>query len=774
MRIWLDPISYTPPSEYITAVSGYPLVADVLYRRGIQNIGEVATFLNPNRYTPCPAEQLPDIERAVERIEGAISHQEPIFVWGDFDVDGQTSTALLVSALNSLGAVVNYHIPVRAEESHGINIPHLDLLINQGASLLLTCDTGITANEAVDYAKNRGVDAIITDHHDLPTNLPNAYALVNPKRLPSVHPLASLPGVGVAYKLVEALFQRSGKSSDLPGFLDLVALGIVADMATLREDNRYLLQTGLPVLRSAKRTGLRAIMNAADLNPAQLNEEHIGYMIAPRLNALGRLGDANSAVELLITKDESRARIIAVQLEGLNAQRRLLTGQVLKGALSQLERNPSLLQEPALVLTHPDWPAGVIGIVASELVERFNKPVILFSSPTGVPARGSCRSVEGINITSAIAANQRFLHGFGGHAMAAGLSIDAEKIPQFQRAFNRTVAEMMSEALSEPSLPIDAYVSLSDLNIEFAQELNRLSPFGAGFPPVTLATRNLGIVKTSTLGRNGDHLQVVVADETGLAQKITWWNGSSQTLPDGRFDLAFTLRTSSYLGQPEMTVEWLDARPQEEVEIAPQPKVIKVIDYRKESHPLPILQKIVSECHAQVWAEGATKAQVGGLDRRELNLASELVIWTTPPGPNELKNVIERTNPRTIYLFAVDPIECSYPIFSRSLLGMIKYILNHYQGKGSISDLAAATAQRESTVRRFLTLLGKIGYIEIEGHGEIIDDQVMITRGSTIQVNGKENDAFSINRLLDETNAYRKYFRLSDAAVLINSEVSNG
>ena len=404
-------------------------MARILSQRGITDLSTARAFLDPNAYTPSPPEALPGMITACQRIERAIRQGETICVWGDFDVDGQTATTLLVEALRGLGAKVLYHIPVRARESHGVNVEALEPLLDAAnaagtaAGLLLTCDTGITANEALEYARARGVDVIITDHHDLPETLPDANVILNPRLLPEGHALTGLPGVGVAYKLAEALYQQAGRAEEAQNFLDLVALGIVADLALQTGDTRYLLQRGLPALRQTQRTGLQVMFELAGLQPAFLTEEHIGFVLGPRLNALGRLDDANPAVELLTTADAGRARVLATHLEGLNARRRLLTAQVLKGALEQIEKDPSLLEQAALVLAHPEWPAGVIGIVASELAERYNRPTILLSAPPGQPARGSARSIEGVNITAAIASQKALLlrlrrASHGGRAVA--------------------------------------------------------------------------------------------------------------------------------------------------------------------------------------------------------------------------------------------------------------------------------------------------------------------------------------------------------------------
>ncbi len=327
-------------------------------RRGFDRVETARSFLDPKHYRPAAPADLPNLVTAVARLSRAIRERERICVWGDFDVDGQTSTTLLVSTLRDLGAEVSYHIPHRERESHGVNLPVLKELLAEGVELLLTCDTGVSAHEAVDYARERGVEFVITDHHDLPPTLPQACAVVNPKMLSVDHPLRELPGVGVTYKLAEALYEDAGRPGGAAQHLDLVALGIVADVAVQSGDTRYLLQRGLKALRRTERLGLQELIKLADLKPERLTEEDIGFQLAPRLNALGRLGDAQVAVELLSTLDRTRARILAAELEGLNAQRKLLVDQVMRAALAQIDRDPSLLEHSAL------------GLDSSELARR--------------------------------------------------------------------------------------------------------------------------------------------------------------------------------------------------------------------------------------------------------------------------------------------------------------------------------------------------------------------------------------------------------------------
>ena len=333
---WID--TDTVRSQYLLP-DLHPLVARTLARRGMTTPESARAFLDPEAYTPSPAAALPGLVTAANRVERAIRSDEHICVWGDFDVDGQTSTTVLVQTLRELGEKISFHIPVREQESHGVNIPVLKEIIDHGAQLILTCDTGISAVEAAEYAQTRRVDMVITDHHDLPEIIPQAAAIVDPKLMIPDHPLATLSGVGVAYKLAEELIARfpsSGCSAD--SLLDLVALGMVADVASLKRDARYLVQKGLAALQHTQRLGLQIMMEMAELDPTALSEEHIGFVLGPRLNALGRLGDANPSVELLTTNDSGRARVLTTQLENYNAQRQLLCNQVTQAAEAQIGR----------------------------------------------------------------------------------------------------------------------------------------------------------------------------------------------------------------------------------------------------------------------------------------------------------------------------------------------------------------------------------------------------------------------------------------------------
>ena len=742
MTRWLDP--QPVHTDSLDSLNLPPLIAQTLVRRGFSDPAAARAFLHPDEL---PSTPFPGIEQAAEIIRAAIRKGEAICVWGDFDVDGQTSTTLLVQTLRGLGADVRYYIPVRGRESHGVHIESLQPILDNGARLIVTCDTGITAHAAVDYIHERGAQVVITDHHDLGTTLPNAEAIVNPKLLPEGHLLANLAGVGVAYKLAEALLD-GGRSEDL---LDLVALGLIADVALLKGETRSLAQKGIQRLRETGRLGLRVIAELSNTLLETLTEETIGFTFAPRLNALGRLGDANPAVELLLTSDPARARVLATQIEGLNAQRRLLTSQVYEAAEAQLRENPSLLDEPALVLSHPNWPGGVVGIVANKLVERYHKPALLLTESDDGILRGSARSVEGLHITEAISANADLLLGFGGHPMAAGLSLRLEHLTAFRRGLGQAVEAQLGQTVrEEPTLQVDAWLGLDQLTLELADSLEALAPFGAGNPKLTLASRQVTLKAVSEIGKTKEHLRLNVEDAHGNAQSILWWGGAGADLPETGtpLDIAYSLRASSFRGQKQVTLQFEEWRVIEEKTAEIRPAKIEVVDYRLQVGRLKDLK-----AGTLVWAEGADKDK--GKPRFELVPADEFAIWTTPPSPAELRRALEIVRPKIVTMFAVPPAEEKPEAFLNRLTGLCKYALSNYGGRTQLVKLAAALSARESAVEIGLQWLAAGGHLSVD----VEEDEVILSAQKPEANPYLQKELYvALKGILNETFAYRKYF----------------
>jgi len=750
---WHDPHPVEIPASFAD-LNLHPLITQTLVRRGINDTASARAFLYPDSLPLIP---FPEIGDVIKCIILAMRSNKPICVWGDFDVDGQTSTTLLVQTLQTIGANVTYYIPIRGKESHGVHVESLKPIIDNGAKLIITCDTGITAHEAIDYANSRGVDVIVTDHHDLGETLPNAKAIVNPKLLPKDHPLANLAGVGVAYKLAEALFENQ-KSLTNP-LLDLVALGLIADIALLKGETRSLAQKGIQALRTTNRLGLKVMAELSGTNLETLTEETIGFTFAPRLNALGRLGDANPAVELLLTQDPVRARILAAGIEGLNTQRRLLTSQVYAAAEAQLRENPSLLTGPAIILSHRDWPGGVVGIVANKLVERYHKPTILLTESDDGILRGSARSIEGLHITEAIAANKDLLINFGGHPMATGLSMQVDKLNAFKKNLGKTIEKQLGGiAVEEPILQIDSWLALNEINFELAKALESLAPFGAGNPELILASRNLTLKSVKEIGKTKEHRRIVVADENGAKQDLLWWNSADDEIPEAetKIDIAYSLRASTYRGEKQLTLQFQELRVVEEKPIEIRKSKLEIRDWRLDGRKL---NEIPSS--ALIWAEGSKRAK--GKPRFDLSEADEFAIYTTPPSPVELRAALEAVKPKTIYLIAISPaIEKTDEFLSR-LAGMAKFAINQRGGKVSLQELATSTAQRETTIRLGLEWLAAGGHIKVEEE----NGELNLAGSDGIGNPYLQRELYiAVKGSLDEAAAYRNYFSRADVESL--------
>jgi single-stranded-DNA-specific exonuclease len=604
------------------------------------------------------------------------------------------------------------------------------------------------------------VDVIITDHHDLADTLPSAQAVINPKRLPPEHPLYELPGVGVAYKLAEALYQSRGQAAESESLLDLVALGIVADVARQTDDTRYLLQKGLDVLQDTTRLGLRALLENANLKTSRLNEDHIGFWLAPRLNALGRLGDANLAVELLTTDNRSRARIIALQLEALNDRRKLLVDRVVMQALSLLADTPSLAEHNAIVLAAADWHPGVIGIAANRLVDQYGKPTILIAlRPDGL-GRGSARSVPGCDIHQALKTQAHLLSSFGGHPLAAGLAIQPDNIPTFRQGLSAALADC--PITSEKSITIDALVELPQISADLLATIQRLAPFGAGNPPVQLGCPGLQVVEEAVFGKVGAHKRLVVQDEAGRQQEVIWWGGAAEQVPQGRFDLAFTLSPDDFKGGDAVQVEWLSAREWEPTPVARPPEFI---DWRH----LPDTQASVSQLTSPVpliWAEGITAPDLSPLSRHKLHPAQALVIWTAPPGQDIYQQVLAAVRPQQIYLVGQPSPLDTFSSFVKQLMGLIKYAMRHKEGEVYLENLAAALGHRITTVRLGINWLVAQGKLFIYAE----EDELLVLRPDQ---HPPTEAATTIEDMLKsalaETAAYRRFFRQAGLASFLHS-----
>lgn len=653
--------------------------------------------------------------------------------------------------MQRLGANVRYYIPHRIRKSHGIRLESLrDQILTPPPAILLTCDTGVSAHVSIDYAKSQNIITLITDHHDLPAALPNADAVVNPKRLPAHHPLASLPGVGVAYKLIEYIYTECHRAEELADFLDLVALGIVADVATQTKDTRYLLQIGLEQLRRTERIGIRALMDVAGLVPDQLTAMDIGFQLGPRLNAAGRLADARPVVELLTTTDQGRAQLLAAELEGLNTQRRFQNRQIYAAAQDMIARDATLLDWEALVLAAPAWHPGLIGIVAGQLADYYQRPVVMLTLTDDGLARGSARSIPGYDIGAAIAAQSDLLLEYGGHPGAAGLSLHADNIPAFRRRLSNTLSEIRDTSV-QVGLQIDAYLPLNEITPYLATEINRLAPFGEGNPRVVLASRDLQLKSAAFLDRAQHHRRLTLEDTSGNRQQIIWWNSSELPLPDGIFDAAYEIDFTSYKGTPELQLTLVNYRRSASMPVEVPHSAMEIIDHRGE-HPSAVLAQYP---HAAIWAEGYRRSKSPGVPQADLTDSRTLIIYTTPPDPYTFQTVVKRAQPERIILLAVNPPIQTPDALLRRILELLKYVLNQQQGHTSVTALAAAVGQSGRVIHLALDYFSAASEIAVTCNE---DGAIIVSMNSSPTQEVSEHRA-AFEAAVIETAAYRAFFQ---------------
>lgn len=465
---------------------------------------------------------LKGMQQASERLADAIANGEPIAVYGDFDTDGVTAVALLMQVIPTLGGTIRPYIPHREREGYGLNLAAIEDLVAEGVGLLITVDCGITNVAEVARARELGLDVIVTDHHRPPAELPPALAIINPKQPGCTYPFKQLVGVGIAFKLVQALVKeltRRGHNFQRPrgrDMLDLVALGTVADMGPLQGENRVLVRAGLEALRDTERPGLRALIDVAGLAQRQIDSTAIGFMLGPRLNAAGRLDDAVDAYQLLLASDLAEARLLAEKLNVANRQRQEMTRQVTEQANRQAEASGQHEQR-IIVLSHPDYPAGVVGLVAARLVERWARPVILIAQGAEY-GRGSARSIPGFNIHQALTNCSDLFVRFGGHSAAAGFTLANEQIEAFTARIQALVAAELDATLLQPTLLIDAVVPLRSLTRTFYDLVARCEPFGQANERPLLLSRSVRVLDWRTTGSEHQHLKLTVADEADGAQ----------------------------------------------------------------------------------------------------------------------------------------------------------------------------------------------------------------------------------------------------------------
>ena len=565
-RIW-EPRSFDPKcvKRLASELGLSSITARLLCLRGINTSDQAKRFLSPSiDYLHNPL-ILADMETAVERILLAIEQKELIVVHGDYDVDGVTSTVLLRRTLELLGADVMHFLPERLKDGYGLRPAVVERLHAQGARLIISVDCGINASEAALMAKSLGVDLIITDHHEPDLELPEALAVINPKRSDCNYPDRNLAGVGVTLKLVQAICDKTGHHGWLPSFLKIAAIGTLADVVPLTGENRVIAKLGLDLLSKGPHTvGLRSLIEICGLAEKKIDSYQIGFVLAPRVNAAGRMSTPDIAAKLLLLSDDgmvSEARALAKQLDDENLKRRKEEAEILEQAIKLVESNKNIGKRSIIVVAAKGWHRGVIGIVASRLVGKFSRPSIVLSID-GSLAYGSCRSIASLNILEALKSCGELMIQFGGHTQAAGLEIEAAKIDDFRNSINKFAELHLKEADFEPRLSIDASLSLSDISESFLFEIEKFAPFGAGNPRPVFQARNVQIVD-GPRRLKGQHLKVGLSQGGRSIRGIAWRAAEKESLITANrnsIDVAFSISKNVWNGQSQLQLEIADFR----------------------------------------------------------------------------------------------------------------------------------------------------------------------------------------------------------------------
>jgi single-stranded-DNA-specific exonuclease len=754
--------------DLATELSISPILAQLLWQRNIRTAEQAKRFLYPQREHCYDPFVMKDMDRAVSRLRQAIQAREKILVYGDYDVDGSTSTAIAYLVLKQLGADVDPYIPDRFSEGYGLNLAAIENAHRQGYTVILTVDNGISAIDQCQLAKRLGIDLIVTDHHQPPDVLPDAYAILNPKQPGCAYPDKMLAGAGIAWKLAHALL-----GSFPAQYLDLAALGTIADLAPLVDENRVIAYYGLQALSQSTRPGIQSLLQVSGLANRPITAGHVGFALGPRINASGRLETALHALELLITDDKQRAFELACMLNEINQERQDLCDSIFQEAVQMIENHPDWLGQRVLVVAKEGWNIGVIGIVASRLVERYYKPTVVLSIGEH-EAKGSARSVDGFNLYEALKTCSDLFDHFGGHTMAAGLSLAAEHIETFRIRFNQAAEAVWQEEWTYPKLDIDVSLGLPDATLDLLDAVAKLEPYGVGNPKPKFHLPNLRIDQVRAVGRDNHHLQFRLSDGTLRISGIAFKRG--EELEDVQkatvLDIVGELECNEWNGiqsvqilihdwKPPTAQEFPSAQAVRETaagyqEEAPEPGERMVYDLREQVSKRglrDLLQRVISRhdriqilvFHKGMYAyhkqtletlePSSARVQMasptGEIEKRNDfdQMERPLVLVDYPFSIGQYRNILKEMKPSVIYLMqGLDAQElvnkqCEHWLPGRDQFANLYRIIRHYKRLSKQEALRhwqevedPGTAN-ERSLSLLLQVFAELGFLTLLGEG---------------------------------------------------------
>lgn len=766
------------PEWLYEEVDNNNILAKILFNRGINTRDKVKKFLNNKNYNPTSAYDFPNMQKGVKRIIKALDNSEGILVYGDYDVDGVTSTTILVSFLQKLGAKVHYHIPDRFEEGYGMN---RNVIKNKAEAddidLILSCDCGISNYEEVKLAKELGLDVIITDHHDLPDDLPPVDVILTPKFFNKKHKAYTLPGAGMAYYLVKGIKKFIEKNSNYKNiynsnikenqYLDLLSLAIVADVVPLRGENRYLLKKGLKFLKETDRKSLNKLFELSGINKKLINEEDIAFRIAPILNAAGRMEHANIAVELFLARDDGKINKLANKLIKINNRRKEIQQKIIKEAEEML-KNENNYKDKAIILYQPHWHEGLLGIAAGRLAENYNLPALLITLKEDEKTlTGSARSIEEIHINDKLKKVKKYLIKFGGHAGAAGFSLQRDKYTIFKKELSSLLEDELNKISRKEKIQVDAKINFNDIDIGSYYSLRKLAPFGEENPKPLFVSKNCQLLKSRSFSNN-KHKRLIIKQNNAKKNAIWWWSGEKK-VPEN-LNLIYHLDINRFRGQEniQLTVEnILDTKKNMQSNINNDfLKNLKIRDYRNWRERNNIVNDLSEIGDAVYYQEGKNDSYYKpAIDRYDIGENNKLVLLSFPPSLSILNDLIYNNEPSEIILAFNKKNLKEKESFIKRLTAIVKYILREKSGKLKINEIAVLTGELEITVEIALKYLKSSGFLNLE---KIDENNYFIDISSQNEKVEKKIYKNKLKSLLKESRSFKKFLLKTEAEEILN------
>lgn len=743
----LDDFSPEQVTDLAKKLSLSKLLAKLLLERGITDEQTAKAFLNPQADQLGDPFAIHDMQKAVDRIKKAIENQEKIIVYGDYDVDGITSTAVMYEALEQLGARVAYFVPDRIQDGYGPNPKRYQELIAAGAKLIITVDNGIAGFAAIELAEKNGVDVIVTDHHSIGQKLPPAYAIVHPALPKSMYSCPELAGVGVAFKTACALLE------DVPQkMLDLVALGTIADVVKLTGENRLLVKFGLQVLQQTQRIGLQVLAQKAGIVLKNADEQTVAFGFAPRLNSLGRLAQASDGVKLLTTFDETTAEQIAAKIEQLNQKRQILAEEYATEALQQIQPN-----QLVNVVVSPNWQVGLLGIVASRLVEKTHKPSLVFNlDEKSRSAKGSGRSIQAFDLFKALDPQRNLLTAFGGHEQACGLTLPSDNLPQLQAVLNAAAKQQQIMNAPKEKLIIAARLDLKTATTELIKELDLLKPFGNGNPEPVFLFENYQIKDAKMVGKQQNHLHFILTADQKTIDAIDFFASSQATnlIADPEaFEVAGHLTLNHWKNQEKPQIMVADLAAKRPV-ISDQRSLRLKADqftlpgeyfFFKKKHFLQLKKKIPTQFKAIIGQQKITADQK----------IKRLILADCPDSFAQLQELLQRLKTEQLGLLLLPSIDLRHPLPSRDELARVyRFTANHQRIdlKKDLIKLAAYLKINQETLIFILEMFFEAGFVKIRDGlmtGNLSRKKVDLTKTASYRSRIKK---FKTQKILLESN----------------------